>query len=54
MPVEDLHDKSEEVMARAAIDHLDFVDARRKGQALLRIFNPTEKKTRLYVDVLLC
>ena len=30
-------------MARAAIDHLEFGAQRRRGQALLRIFNPTEK-----------
>ncbi len=42
VPVEDLHGRSEELMARAAIDHLDFGAKRRKGQALLRIFNPTE------------
>ena len=44
MPVEDLQSRSEEVMARAAIDHLDFGVVRRKGQSLLRIFNPTVKE----------
>ena len=43
VPVEDLLGKSEEVMARAAIEHLDFGAVRRKGRALLRVFNPTEK-----------
>ena len=42
VPVEDLQGRSEEAMARAAIDHLQFGAVRRKGQALLRIFNPTE------------
>jgi glutamate dehydrogenase len=42
VPVEDLQGRSEEIMARAAIDHLEFGAVRRKGQALLRIFNPTE------------
>ncbi len=31
-------------MARAAIDHLEFGATRRKGQALLRVFNATEKE----------
>jgi len=44
VPVEDLQGRSEKVMARAAIDHLEFGAKRRKGQALLRIFNPTEKE----------
>ncbi|HNP63843.1 MAG TPA: NAD-glutamate dehydrogenase [Woeseiaceae bacterium] len=44
VPVEDLQGRSEKLMARAALDHLDFGVTRRKGQALLRIFNPTEKE----------
>jgi NAD-specific glutamate dehydrogenase len=44
VPVEDLQGRSEAVMARAAIDHLEFGAVRRPGQALLRIFNPTEKE----------
>ena len=31
-------------MARAALDHLAFGARRRRGQALLRIFNPTEEE----------
>ena len=31
-------------MARVALDHLEFGAQRRRGQALLRIFNPTEKE----------
>ena len=41
VPVEDMKGRSEKLMARAALDHLDFGATRRKGQALLRIFNPT-------------
>ncbi len=44
VPVEDLQGRSEQTMARVAIDHLDFGAKRRKGQALVRIFNPTEKE----------
>jgi glutamate dehydrogenase len=44
VPVEDLQGKSEKLMARAAIDHLEFGATRRTGQALLRIFNPDEKE----------
>ncbi len=44
VPVEDLQGRSEEIMARAAIDHLEFGSRRRKGQALLRIFNPTVRE----------
>ena len=44
VPFEDLEGRSEEVMARIAIDHLDFGAVRRKGDALLRIYNPTEKE----------
>jgi len=44
VPVEDIQGKPTDVLARAAIDHLDFGANRRKGQALIRIFNPTEKE----------
>ena len=43
VPVEDLRNRPAKLMARAAIDHLDFGAQRRSGQALLRIFNATEK-----------
>ena len=44
VPVEDLQGRSERIMARVALDHLEFGAKRRKGQALVRIFNPTEKE----------
>ncbi len=44
VPVEDMQGKSPAIMARAAIAHLEFGAVRKKGQALLRIFNPTEKR----------
>ena len=44
VPVEDLRGRSEPIMARAAIDHLEFGANRRSGQMLLRIFNPTVKE----------
>ena len=44
VPVEDIQGKPTDVLARAAIDHLDFGAKRRKGQALIRIFNPTKKE----------
>ena len=44
VPVDDLRGRSEELTARAAIDHLEFGATRRNGQALLRIFNPTERE----------
>ena len=47
VPVEDLQGRSEAIMARAALDHLEFGAKRRRGQALLRIFNPTEKSTAI-------
>ena len=43
VPVEDLQGRSEQIMARIALDHLDFAANRRKGQSLCRIYNPTEK-----------
>ena len=44
VPVEDMQGRSEHIMARIALDHLDFAAQRRKGQALLRVFNATEKE----------
>ncbi len=44
VPVEDLQGRSEKLMARAAIDHLEFGARRRRGRALIRIFNPTVKE----------
>ncbi|MCH6550112.1 MAG: NAD-glutamate dehydrogenase, partial [Proteobacteria bacterium] len=44
VPVEDMEGKSAKKMARAAVSHLEFGRVRKKGQPLLRIFNPTEKR----------
>ena len=44
IPVEDIQGKPERVMAQIALAHLDFGAIRRKGQALIRIYNPTEKE----------
>ncbi len=44
VPVEDLEGRSESTMARVALDHLEFGAKRRKGQALVRIYNPTEEE----------
>jgi glutamate dehydrogenase len=41
VPYEDLQGRDEKIMARAAISHLDFGAVRRKGQPLIRFFNPT-------------
>ena len=41
---DDLQGRAEDVMARVALDHLEFAAKRRKGQALIRIFNATEKE----------
>ncbi|MBT8082042.1 MAG: NAD-glutamate dehydrogenase [Gammaproteobacteria bacterium] len=43
VPYEDLAGRSEEIMARIALEHLEFGAVRRHGQALLRIYNTTEK-----------
>lgn len=54
VPVEDMQGRSEKLMARAALDHLDFGATRRKRQPILRIFNPTEKEhgyTSIYTFV---
>jgi glutamate dehydrogenase len=42
VPVEDLEGRSTEIMAQIAMSHLDFGATRRRGQAKLRIYNPTE------------
>ena len=44
VPFEDLVGRSEPVMARVALDHLEFGTTRRPGQALLRLFNANEKE----------
>jgi glutamate dehydrogenase len=44
VPVEDMAGRSERAMARAALEHLEFGTKRRKGRALLRVFNPTEEQ----------
>ncbi|MFQ5982140.1 MAG: NAD-glutamate dehydrogenase, partial [Woeseiaceae bacterium] len=44
VPVEDMEGRTPAVLGRAAIGHLDFGGIRKKGQLLLRIFNPTEKR----------
>ncbi len=44
IPVEDIQGRSESIMARAALDHLEFGAKRRNGEALLRIFNANEKE----------
>ena len=44
VPYEDLEGRPESLMARAALDHLEFGKSRRKNQALLRVFNPSESK----------
>ena len=44
VPAEDMEGKSPAIMAQAAIDHLEFGAVRKKGQPLLRIFNPAEKR----------
>jgi len=43
IPVDDLAGRSPEIMARIALSHLEFGAIRRKGTALLRIFNVTKK-----------
>ncbi len=42
VPYEDLEGRSELIMARAAIQHLEFAKTRKPGEALLRIFNADE------------
>ena len=43
VPHEDMQDRSPKTLGRAALEHLEFAKMRKPGQALLRIFNPTEK-----------
>ena len=44
VPYEDLAGRDPEIMARVALDHLEFGANRRRGEALLRIFNANEKE----------
>ncbi len=44
IPFEDLEGRSPQVMARVALEQLEFGAVRRPGQALLRILNPNEKE----------
>ncbi|MEJ2296912.1 MAG: NAD-glutamate dehydrogenase, partial [Woeseiaceae bacterium] len=44
VPFEDLEGRDEDIMARIAVEHLDFGTTRNKGQALLRIFNVSEEE----------
>lgn len=44
VPVEDMQGRPTDIMARAAIAHLEFGAVRKKCQPLLRIFNPTVKE----------
>ncbi len=43
VPVEDMRGRSERIMARIALDHLAFAARRKRGEARIRIFNPTEQ-----------
>ena len=42
--VEDLAGRSERIMARVALEHLDFSMRRKAKTPLLRIYNPTDAK----------
>ncbi len=44
VPVEDIQGRDEKVMARIALDQLEFGAKRRKGQAMVRVFNATQKE----------
>mgnify|MGYP002622245592 CR=1 FL=1 len=44
VPEEDIHERTPEAMAQAAMRHLEFARTRKAGQALLRIYNPDEKR----------
>ena len=44
VPVEDIQGRDEKIMARIALGQLEFGAKRRKGQALVRVFNATEKE----------
>ncbi|HSM29509.1 MAG TPA: NAD-glutamate dehydrogenase [Woeseiaceae bacterium] len=41
VPYEDLQGRVEKTMARVALDHLEFGARRKRGEPLVRIFNPT-------------
>ena len=41
VPYEDLQGRVEKIMARVALDHLEFGARRKRGEPLVRIFNPT-------------
>ncbi len=41
VPYEDLQGRVERTMARVALDHLEFGARRKRGEPLVRIFNPT-------------
>ncbi|MEX2495928.1 MAG: NAD-glutamate dehydrogenase, partial [Woeseia sp.] len=42
VPVEDMQGRSPKTIGKAALSHLEFAAARKPGQALLRILNPSE------------
>lgn len=44
VPHEDMQNRSPTIMGQAAVSHLEFARSRKPNQALLRIFNPTEKQ----------
>jgi glutamate dehydrogenase len=44
VPYEDLAGRDAAIMARVALDHLEFGAQRRRGEVLLRIFNANEKE----------
>ena len=41
---EDMQGRAPKIMARAALSHLELAKTKRKGKALVRIFNPTKKE----------
>ena len=45
VPFDDLQGRSPEIMARAALAHLNFAKLRRAGEAKLRIYNPSDETT---------
>lgn len=44
VPASDLAGRQPDIMAKIALNHLDFGARRRKGQPKLRVYNPTEKE----------
>ena len=44
VPADDMRGRSPKIMGLAAVSHLDFGRLRKPGSALLRIFNPSERK----------